>query len=131
MSFKDFFTESENTDENLEGDVGYTEEELAEGTEVEMEHTDLYQIFEDFAKENDVELPLTLEEFCQKIAEAHLKESNEYYKKLKEMESTFGAEESDEEPVEDLDVPVEESSKPIVKFASKKLSEAFEKSKKV
>ena len=44
------------------------------------------EIFSNFAKDNNIELPLTEEEFYAKIAKAHLRELPNYYTLLTKME---------------------------------------------
>ena len=61
-------------------------DELKMGLEVEKEHTDLLNKFKDFCKQNNVQMPLTDEEFFETIAKAHLKEFKTYYTALKKME---------------------------------------------
>jgi hypothetical protein len=54
-------------------------DDLKAGIEVEKEHTDLY----DALKKNVGDLGMTLDEFAEGIARAHIAEDKDYYKKLK------------------------------------------------
>jgi len=61
--------------------------ELEMGIAVEKEHKDVYEYFKDLLEKNDIKMPLTLDEFAEKIANAHIKEMKNYYTELKKMES--------------------------------------------
>jgi len=62
------------------------EDELKMGVEVESEHADTLDFFKKLLKKNDVEMPISDEEFFKMIALAHLREMKDYYTKLKAME---------------------------------------------
>ncbi|TRZ80205.1 hypothetical protein D4R86_04710 [bacterium] len=58
--------------------------ELDMGMKVEREHMDVYNEINKILGED---MPWTKEEFCEKIARAHLKELKDYYTRLKKMEN--------------------------------------------
>jgi rubrerythrin len=58
------------------------EDQLEKGIEVEKEHTDVYELMEDFLKKHDLKMPLTRKEFFEMVAKAHIKEVKDYYDKL-------------------------------------------------
>lgn len=64
--------------------------ELERGIEVEKEHKDLYEELKKRLKSKNIPMIIGEEEFYQKIAEAHLKESPDYYKLLDKMEKDAG-----------------------------------------
>jgi hypothetical protein len=82
MSFKDYLKENIVDDVEKE-DVS---EQLKKGIEVEKEHKDLLDIFKDYLKEKDIEMPMTDENFYASIANAHIKENEKYYDYLEKME---------------------------------------------
>ena len=60
--------------------------ELEDGIKVEKEHSD---IFNELKKKLGKDFSWTLEEFAKKVAEAHLEEIPDYYKRLKVMEDSY------------------------------------------
>jgi hypothetical protein len=70
-----------------EEDTEYDPNELKMGIEIEKEHEDLYNYFVDFLKKNNLEMPLTLDEFAEKISKKHLSELHDYNTRLKKMEA--------------------------------------------
>jgi hypothetical protein len=89
--FLDFFYESEakNSQE---------EEQLVKGTKTEHEHSDLWNIFSEWAKEKDLELPVDEETFYETIAKSHVSEIPDYYDRLAKMENDAkGKKEVDED----------------------------------
>ena len=60
--------------------------QLEMGIEVEKEHADAYEIIKDYFESDGKTFPLTLEEFSELIAKAHIEEIDDYYDRLKEME---------------------------------------------
>lgn len=107
-TFLDFLKEADeamgidsmNTDDK-NGENAEYEEQKAMGIEEEKEHSDIYKVFEDFAKENKLELPIDEEEYLTMIVEAHLKEDPQYYTKLKECFKP--SDETEIVPVEDIE----------------------------
>jgi hypothetical protein len=79
MSLKSYLTESDNN----------YKIQLSKGIKVESEHQDLYNYFEIFLKQYTIKMPLTKEEFFSYISKAHLREKNNYYDLLEDMESKF------------------------------------------
>lgn len=61
--------------------------ELQMGIEVQSEHEDVYNELKDLLDKSGIKMPWTREEFFKKIAKDHLKEIEDYYTRLKEMES--------------------------------------------
>lgn len=61
-------------------------EELKIGIQIEKEHGDLYEYFKNFLSERGIDMPMTEDEFAEKIARAHLREMKDYYTKLIKME---------------------------------------------
>ena len=76
MGFKDYIKEEENNSKELEM-----------GIELEKEHNDLLDLFKNYLKEKDVEMPMSDEEFYSMIAKAHLNELPDYYTRLDKMET--------------------------------------------
>jgi hypothetical protein len=58
------------------------EDQLKEGIEVEKEHEDLYNKIKSDVGDS---FKMTLDEFAEGIAQAHIKEDDKYYSKLKMM----------------------------------------------
>lgn len=58
--------------------------QIEQGIEVEKEHKDVYDEISEILGDK---MPWTLDEFAEKIAKAHLKEMDDYYTRLKKMES--------------------------------------------
>jgi len=58
--------------------------QLEMGVEVEKEHKDIFDHLSSLLGED---MPWTLEEFCGKVAKAHLKEFSDYYTLLTKMEN--------------------------------------------
>jgi hypothetical protein len=90
MSFKDFIKEEETK-------IDYDPEEIKKGIEIEQEHKDLLDLIKDFLKENNLEMPISDEEFYATITRAHLKEIPDYNTRLLKMEEEA---EKTEEPKE-------------------------------
>ena len=44
------------------------------GIKVEKEHADLYHFIREFLKKNALDMPISLDQFAEKIAKAHLAE---------------------------------------------------------
>lgn len=61
----------------------YSAKELNQGIKEEKEHTEVYNTFVKAIKDKKKESPLTIREFAEQIAKAHLKEDPQYYTKLK------------------------------------------------
>ncbi len=61
----------------------YSKKELNLGIKEEKEHTDVYNTFAKSFDGKKRKAPLTIREFAQQIAKAHLKEDPQYYTKLK------------------------------------------------
>jgi len=64
--------------------------ELEMGVKVEREHMDVYNEIKKILGDDMIlgeDMPWTKEEFCEKIARAHLKELKDYYTRLKKMEN--------------------------------------------
>ena len=59
------------------------------GIEVEKEHKDAYEYLKNIFNDNGLDMDLTLDEFAEMIAIAHLKEDGLYYDHLKEMEDKY------------------------------------------
>lgn len=57
-------------------------EQLEIGRKVEKEHTNVYDMLEDFLKKHDLEMPISRKEFFELIAKAHISEVRNYYDKL-------------------------------------------------
>jgi len=70
------------TDKINESKQDFEPKELEMGTKIESEHNDVYEYLQDHFKD----MPLTKEDFYQRIAKAHLKELPDYYTRLKIME---------------------------------------------
>ena len=87
MKFSDYFYEAEDKEK-----PEYDEEQMKIGLADEKEHDDIWEVFEKFAEENKLELPITHEEFTEMIVKAHLKKDPNYYTKEQKIE---------EEPVEE------------------------------
>jgi hypothetical protein len=100
MGFTEFLNEAVSEKEKEEFDP----QELEMGIEDEKEHRDIYEIFKTILDEKNIEMPLTEEEYYQKIAEAHLRENPKYYSELKKLEGTSKNSEESKE--------VEEAVKP-------------------
>lgn len=60
--------------------------QLEIGKKIESEHLDVYEYFDKFLKEHNLEMPLTKDELYEMIAKAHLKEIPDYYDRLTKME---------------------------------------------
>lgn len=60
--------------------------QLQIGIEVEKEHEDIYDFFQKYLKEKDIEMPMTKEDFFTRIAKDHLEEITDYYTRLLRME---------------------------------------------
>lgn len=63
-----------------------SDNQLEIGKKIESEHLDVYEYFEKFLKENDLDMPLNKDELYEMIAKAHLKEMPDYYDRLTKME---------------------------------------------
>jgi hypothetical protein len=63
-----------------------SESQLEMGKKVEEEHDDVYEYFSKLLKKHDIEMPLSRDEFFEKIARAHIAEIKDYYDRLKKME---------------------------------------------
>ena len=98
MSFRKFFLEE--VEENIDNE--FDSEQLEMGIETEKEHGDLYEVLENWAKENKLELPVSFDEFAEYITKAHLKEIPDYYTRLQKMEK-------DAKNSEEIEVPPEEA----------------------
>lgn len=61
----------------------YSAKELNQGIKEEKEHTEVYNTFVKAIKDKKKAAPLTIREFAEQIAKAHLKEDPQYYTKLK------------------------------------------------
>lgn len=61
----------------------YSSKELSKGIKEEKEHTEVYNTFVKAIKDKKRKAPLTIREFSEQIAKAHLKEDPQYYTKLK------------------------------------------------
>jgi hypothetical protein len=59
------------------------------GIKVEKEHEDTYEYLKNIFSENGLDIPMSLDEFAEMIALAHLKEDLLYYDHLKEMEDQY------------------------------------------
>lgn len=62
--------------------------QLEMGIKVEKEHEDLYNYLKNYLKEKGIIMPLSLDQFAEKIAKDHLKELKDYYTRLMDMEKT-------------------------------------------
>ena len=58
------------------------DKQLEIGIKVEKEHTDVYNLLEDFLKKHDLKMPLSRKDFFEYIARAHISEVKDYYDKL-------------------------------------------------
>jgi hypothetical protein len=81
MSLKSYLTESDSL----------YKKQIAMGIKVEHEHKDVYDYFKDIFKKHNIEMPLTLDEFSERIAKAHIMEASkwknkDYYNELNKME---------------------------------------------
>jgi len=85
-------------------EAGYSEE-LQKGIKVEKEHSDVYKFFEKFLKEKNVEMPITLDEFAEMVAKAHIKEMSDYYTKLAKIEGDTHKEAMDFSGIRNLIAP--------------------------
>lgn len=56
--------------------------QLEIGIEIEKEHSNVYDLFKKYLQENDLKMPVSKDEFFKMIAESHLEEVSDYYKKL-------------------------------------------------
>ena len=56
--------------------------QLEKGIEIEKEHTDVYELMEDYLKKHYLKMPLTRKEFFEMIANAHIDEVRDYYDRL-------------------------------------------------
>lgn len=63
--------------------------ELKIGIKAEKEHKELYNKVKKMFESNSKKMPMSLEQFAKHIAKDHLKESDEYYHELEEMEKEF------------------------------------------
>ena len=61
-------------------------DQLTKGIEVEREHKDLYDFLVGYMTKQNVKMPLTLDEFSEFIAKAHIAELSDYYDRLEKME---------------------------------------------
>lgn len=61
----------------------YSSKELNMGIKEEKEHSDVYRTFAKAIKGKKRQVPLTIREFAEQVAKAHLKEDPKYYTKLK------------------------------------------------
>ena len=59
--------------------VAKEETEESVGIKIEHEHEDLYRHFEKILKDNDIEMPMDLDEFANWIRKAHNREFKNYY----------------------------------------------------
>ena len=61
--------------------------QLEMGIKIEKEHNDIYEYLCKYLKDNELEMPLSEDEFAEKIAKAHLREMDDYYTRLIKMEN--------------------------------------------
>jgi hypothetical protein len=88
MDFREFFIrEAQEEDE-----AQYDEKELEAGRKEEEEHTEIYDIFETFIKENGLESPMSKKEFIDMLVKKHLSKDPTYYSK--ELETDEQTEET-------------------------------------
>lgn len=60
----------------------YDPEQLKIGIKIEKEHKNVYEMFKKVLKENGIRIPMSLDEFSEMVAKAHLDEVADYYTKL-------------------------------------------------
>ena len=70
------------TDKINESKEEFDSKELEMGIKIESEHNDVYEYLKDHFKY----MPISKEEFYERIAKAHLREIPDYYSRLKVME---------------------------------------------
>lgn len=92
MGFIDFLTESI---ENSEVEDEFDPKEIELGLQEEKEHKDLYDIVKKCADENEIEMPVSEDDFFLTIVKAHLRENPNYYSIL--IDAMKPKEESTEE----------------------------------
>jgi hypothetical protein len=77
---------NEETEEPAEKkeDKAKTDEEIEHeiGMKVEKEHADVYDLFKKFIEKNNLEMPITKDEYYDMVIKAHTKESKTYYRDL-------------------------------------------------
>lgn len=61
-------------------------QQLSMGKKVEKEHKDAYDLIKKKLEEKNVEMPISEDDFYTMIAQAHLKELDDYYTRLQKME---------------------------------------------
>ena len=69
---------------NVEAGDGkkYDPEQLKIGIKIEKEHKNVYDTFKKVLKENGQRMPMSIDEFSEMVAKAHLDEVPDYYDKL-------------------------------------------------
>jgi hypothetical protein len=67
-------------------ETNFSDPELEMGIKVESEHGDVYRQLDSYLESFNITMPWTEKEFYTKIAEAHLREMPDYYRKLEIME---------------------------------------------
>lgn len=60
--------------------------QLKMGVRSESEHKDVYNLFQDYLKKNNLKMPISETKFYEMIAKKHLSEMLDYYIKLGKME---------------------------------------------
>ena len=64
-----------------------SDEQLKMGIKIESEHLNVYEYFDKFLKENNLEMPISKNDLYEMIAKAHIEEIPDYYDRLSKMEN--------------------------------------------
>lgn len=90
--------EDQTSTEGKNGENSEYEEQLRMGIDDEIkDHQNVYKLFDDTFKENNIENPIDLETFAKMIAESHLKQFPTYYTDMKKYEEEKKESKSEEE----------------------------------